>query len=351
MHEGDLEPEHAAPRPRVDQLCALLRESLERGVHVVHLIGDVVHAGPTLRKEPADRSVVTERGNELHATLADTHRRRLDALLFDPLAVLEPPAEQPLVRRHGRVEIVHGDADVVNASCLHGGDGTVAHMVRRLVIALVAVAGLAGCGGGERDNGEAEKPPEQVVADAQNAATAAKSVHVAGAIRSSGTELSLDLELVQGPRAMGSMAQSKLRFEIIRVGDKAYIKGSDAFLRRFAGPAGAKLLHGKWLEGSATHGNLAALDPLTDLAKLARGALGSHGKLRNAGETEYRGRKVVAIKDLTRGGTLYVAATGTPYPVAIVGGTQRGEIRFDKWNDSATVEAPAGAVDLQSIGR
>ena len=146
------------------------------------------------------------------------------------------------------------------------------------------------------------------------------------------------------------MSESGLKFEIIRVGNKAYIKGSDAFLRKFAGAAGAQLLHGKWLQGSATSGDLAALAPLTDITKLFNGALGSHGKLENEGETTFKGQKVVAIKDTTEGGTLYVAATGTPYPVAIVGGKDKGTITFDNWNDTVSITAPKGAVDMSKLG-
>ena len=352
MHEGHLQAEHPAPRLGVDQLGSLLGERLDRRVHVVDLVGDVMHPGPALGEESPDRRVGAERREQLDPTLADAHGRGLDALLLDALTVLEPSAEEPLVRRYRDVEILDGDADMVNASCVHTGDGTVATMAGRLVPALLAVAVLAaGCGGGGKGNGEAEKPPNEVVTDAQNAATAAKAVHVAGAIVDNGVPLTLDLWLVKGTGGKGSMAQQSLRFEIMRVGDKTYIKGSEAFLRRFAGAAGAALLRGKWLEGSATKGQLAALAPLTDIAKLFDSALASHGTLRNRGETEYRDQKVVAIKDITRGGTLYVAAEGTPYPVAIVGGQERGEIRFDHWNETVSIEAPKDAVDLSKFGR
>ena len=353
MHEGDLQPEDAASRRGVDQLGALHGERPKRGAHVVDLVRDVVHPRAALREKTPDGRVVAEGRKQLDASVTDAHRCRLDALLLDALPMLEPAAEQPFVRRDRGVEIVDCHSHVVNASCLHGRDGTVAHMVRRLAIALVAVAGLAGgCGGGgEKGNGEADTAPDQVVADARDAATSATSVHVAGAIVAGNRPLALDLELVKGRGGKGSMSEANLRFEVVRVGHKVYIKGSDAFLRSFAGRTGATLLHGKWLEGSTTSQNLAGLEPLTDIAKLFNGALGSHGKLRNDGETQYRGQKVVAIKDLTHGATLYVAATGPPYPVALVGGNERGEIRFDKWNDSATIEAPKGAVDLSSIGR
>src|SRR3954454_6267045 len=71
MHDRHLHPEHAAPRLRVDQLHAFLRERRERGRHVVDLVGDVVHARPALGEETADGRVVPERGQQLDPALAD----------------------------------------------------------------------------------------------------------------------------------------------------------------------------------------------------------------------------------------------------------------------------------------
>lgn len=219
----------------------------------------------------------------------------------------------------------------------------------RLVFVPLAIV-VAGCGGGAKSNGEAGKPPADVLTDAKQAALAAESVHVAGSIVDSGTPLTLDLQLLRGTGAKGTMSENHLPFDLIRVGNAAYIRGSDAFLRKFAGAGGQALLHGKWLKGSATTGDLAAITPLTDLAKLFKGALGAHGTLKNLGETTHDGQHVVAIRDTTRGGTLYVAARGTPYPVALAEDKGRGELRFDKWNESVSVKAPKGAVDMAALG-
>ena len=353
MHEGDLEPEHAAPRRRVDQLRARGREIRERPLEVGDLVRDVVHARPTAREEPPDRRVLAERRDELHPALAHPHRRRLDTLLVDTLAMLEPAAEETLVRRDGLVEIGDRDADVMDAQCLHATDVTVAHVRRRLLpCAIALVALVAGCGGGSKGNGEADKSPAQVVSDAKQAAISAEAVHVKGSITDAGTPLTLNITIVKGSGGKGTMSESGLGFEIVRVGDTAYIRGSDAFLRKFAGPAAAQLLQGKWLKGSTTSGDLAALAPLTEIEKLFNGALASHGKLANKGETEYEGQKVVAVEDTTKGGTLYVAATGTPYPVAIVGGGKRtGAIVFDAWNETEPIAAPEGAIDLSALGK
>jgi hypothetical protein len=214
--------------------------------------------------------------------------------------------------------------------------------------ALVALL-LASCGGGgTKSNGEADKTPEQVVQDARDAAVAASSAHLAGRIVNAGTPLTINLTLVKAKGAKGSISQSGLAFQVVRVGNTVYIKGSDAFLRRFAGAAAA-LLRGRWLKAQAT-GQFAPVASLTDLGKLLQAAIASHGKLKNDGETEFEGQKAVAIKDTTKGGTLYVAATGTPYPLALVGGTDAGKIVFDRWGASATIAAPQGAVDLSKLG-
>jgi hypothetical protein len=59
----------------------------------------------------------------------------------------------------------------------------------------------------------------------------------------------------------------------------------------------------------------------------------------------------VAIRDKTRGGILYVAATGTPYPVAIVRSqtANNGAVVFDDWNAPIGVTAPKNAVDLSKL--
>jgi hypothetical protein len=218
-----------------------------------------------------------------------------------------------------------------------------------LVVGFAALL-LSACGGGSKSNGEAKKNPEQVVADAQKAAIAADTVHVSGSIVDVGQRLTLDLELAQGKGGKGTMSEQGRTFEIVRLGDKAYLRGSDAFLRQFAGSAVARLLHGRWLEGSATSGRLGALAPLTDIERLFKATLGSHGTLKNDGQTTYRGQDVVAIRDTTQGGTLYVAAEGTPYPVAIEGSRNQGAIRFDRWNSDVSITAPKSALDLSKLG-
>jgi hypothetical protein len=224
-------------------------------------------------------------------------------------------------------------------------------MGRRLALGVGVALLLAGCGGGSSSNGEAKKTAQQVVSDAQQAAVNAASVHVTGSITDNGTPLTIDLTLLKGKKGKGSLSERGLKFELIRVGNLVYIKGSDAFLKQFAGASAAALLKGKWLKGSATSGQLGALAPLTDTAALFKAALGQHGKLANKGETDFQGQKVVEIDDTTQGGKLYVAATGDPFPVALRGSKQQGSVSFSDWNADATVEAPKGALDLSQFGK
>jgi hypothetical protein len=225
-----------------------------------------------------------------------------------------------------------------------------AAMGRRLVVLAVAALAIAGCGGGSESNGMAGKPADEVVKAAQDAAIAATSVHIEGNVVDNGAPLELDLVLVKDTGGKGTLAERGVSFELVRVGNKAYIKGSDAFLKEFAGEGSVALLHDKWLMGPADSGRLGPLTTLTDSEKLFKGALSEHGKLANKGETEYKGQKVVRLDDTTEGGTLYVAAEGDPLPVALVGGAEQGNLTFDEWNADAEVTAPKGAVDITKLG-
>lgn len=222
-------------------------------------------------------------------------------------------------------------------------------MGRRFLVAALLLLAVAGCGGGSKSNGEAKKSAAQVVADARQAATSASSVHISGHIVDNGAPLTIDLTIVKGKGGTGTLAENGLTFRLVRVGDSVYINGSEAFLRSIAGAGAAAALHGRWLKGSATIGPLAPLSGLTDTQKLFGSALGQHGTLANRGETTYQGQKVVEIDDTTEGGKLYVAAQGTPYPVALTGSKQQGALRFDSWGAGATLAAPKNAIDLSRL--
>jgi hypothetical protein len=210
---------------------------------------------------------------------------------------------------------------------------------------------LAGCGGSKQAapaNDEASKPAPQVLADANRAAASASSAHVSGNVHSGGTPITLDLTTARGKGAKGSMSTNGLGFQLVRIGDTLYIQGSDAFYKHFAGAAVAQLLHGKWLKAPATHGRLASLAPLTSLGALFAGISAHHGKLANDGKSTFKGQPVVVIRDTSDNSKLYVAATGKPYPVALVGGKQgdTGSITFGDWNKPVSLSAPSGALDI-----
>ena len=109
VNERHFEPEEPAVRLLVDQLHTLLGEIDELTLQVGDLVRDVVHAGPALGEKLAHVRLVAERRDELDPALANTHRRRLDALRLDHGAALEVGAEHPPVRLDRLVEVLDGN--------------------------------------------------------------------------------------------------------------------------------------------------------------------------------------------------------------------------------------------------
>ncbi len=225
-------------------------------------------------------------------------------------------------------------------------------MGRRLLIGLVSLALLAaGCGkgSGSKSNGEADKTAEEIVADAKAAAEKAGSVHFHGSIVESGAPLKVDIRIDGAKGGTGAMTVQGAKVEIVRIGSEAYLKGSRAFYTQIAGAEAAKLLNGKWLKGSATSGDLAALADLTDINKLFDAALKPNGTITKGKETTVDGQKVIGISSSE--GTLYVATTGEPFPVEIMqaSGDSSGAVHFDEWNETVDLKAPKDAVDVSKL--
>jgi len=226
--------------------------------------------------------------------------------------------------------------------------------VRKAPLAIVSVAlavAFAGCGADSTaENGLTAKTPTQIVAAARSAAAGAATVHVVGSILAGRTPISLDMELVSGKGGQGRIALEGLSVRLVDIDKAVYINSGEAFYRRFAGAAAARRLQGKWLKGSASGEALGALTSLTDLRTFMRQALSVHGPLRRARDATVAGKMAIGVTDGARGGTLYVAATGTPYPLAIVEhGRTHGELSFNKWNQPVSLEPPADAINIKQL--
>jgi hypothetical protein len=217
--------------------------------------------------------------------------------------------------------------------------------VRKLAL-VMALAGslLVGCGGGETNDTEASKSPAQILSDAQRAVRTARSVHMAG----KGPAARLDLSLVRGSKATGTMDLFGGSVDLIRLHDDVYMRGDRSFWRHF-GQSRRKLalLSDRWVAAPSSVPALRGIASLTDISGLSS-MFAEHGRVVNEGVRTFRGQKVIALHDATRGGTLYLRATGTPYPVALVEGKNgHGEtVTFDRWNQHVVVRAPKNALSL-----
>jgi hypothetical protein len=216
------------------------------------------------------------------------------------------------------------------------------------VLFLVLV--LAACGG-SGSSGEAGKSAKQIVQDAIKTAQTAHSVRMSGSIPGPTSSLSIDLQAAKPSSATGTISLGGTNVRIVRNGDTVYANGDRAFWTRLLGAAAAKAYTGRWLKTSASQSNFAGIARLTDISQYfnAAGPL-SRGTLEKKGTTTYNGQKVIVVVDNGKnGGTFYVAASGTPYPVAILGGSgsRTGAIRFSDWNQPVNVSPPKGAVPLR----
>jgi hypothetical protein len=217
--------------------------------------------------------------------------------------------------------------------------------------AVLALLGglLAGCGSSSSSNGVASKSAEQIVAASKAAADAASSAHVSGSVVSNGSPITLDLDLGPGG-GRGHLTLGGLGFELIQTAGSVYIKGSPAFYSRIGGAAAAQLLQGHWLKAPTTSAEFASIASLTDLHRLVDAALSSHGALIKTQTTTVNGIKAVGVSDQSKGGTLYVATSGKPYPVEIAkGGSGGGTVTFDRWNESVAITPPANAIDITQL--
>jgi len=222
--------------------------------------------------------------------------------------------------------------------------GTLAAVAATLTIA------LAGCGSSSRSgNGVAAKSPPEILAAAQTAVAGAATVHVSGSILSQGKPISLDMELVAGKGGKGQISVEGLRVDLIAVEKAVYVNGSRSLYARLAGPAAASVLQGRWLKVPSSSPSFGSLAAVTNLTGLVDTTLAEHGTLTRAPGRVIGGKPTVGVTDPSRRGTLYVAATGEPYPLEIAKSGSGGRIVFDRWNQPVTLTPPPDPINVNEL--
>jgi hypothetical protein len=225
-------------------------------------------------------------------------------------------------------------------------------MGRRLPLALLLlVAALLGGCGGSGSNGEASKSASAILADARQAALAADSVRVSGTIHDAGQTIGLDLTIAKGDGG-GTMTIQGSKVDVVRAGSTAYIRAGAGFYRKVgAGAAAGGLLAGKWLKLPASTPNFAQLIELSDLHAFVTQALKPEGAVTKGAEKTVGGQKAIELKS-SKGGSLFVATSGKPYPVEFVGGgASSGTLTLSDWGAAKAPSAPKSSIDINALGK
>ena len=209
---------------------------------------------------------------------------------------------------------------------------------------------VCACGSQGGDNGVASETPARALERVEAAAREAATVHVRGSLAGPGRPLGIDMELVRGQGGRGTVSVDGLRAQLVQDAGWIYVKPNPALLEQLVGRAAAGHLAGRWLKGPADPGPLVPLASLTDLRTVLHEVLTSRPKLTIAGTRTIAGHPAVGLRDPSTGATLYVSATGNPYPLALVKpGADGGTLTFDRWNKEISLEAPPNPLNIKAV--
>lgn len=196
----------------------------------------------------------------------------------------------------------------------------------------------------------ASRTPDQWMAASLAAAKAASTVRISGVMSLAGQRLSLDLRLVAHKGATGRITVGKQRIDIIQLGRFAYFRAGASYWRHYGGNLAADLFAGRWVKVSTSFPGFSSFSAFTNMSSFFSGMLGSHGALSLGGTRTIAGTPATGIVDSSQGGgTLWIASTGTPYPLRVTQTGGPGYIGFGSWNAPVKLTAPQNPVDLSKL--
>ncbi len=218
------------------------------------------------------------------------------------------------------------------------------------VVGVALWVGPAGATVTSARSSEASKDPTTILADAKAATAASETVRISGSVVEGGKRTSMNLVSSQG-RGGGTVTTRGATIQIVVVPPNVYLKADKASWTKLAGTAAAgQLLAGKWLQTTTADPDFASFAALLDASTLTQ-SLTATGTVAKGAVTNFHGKKAVPLKDGTKNGTLYVAASGTPYILGIVGtgAKKNNQVLFTEYGSAKVPSAPTNAINLSQL--
>ena len=252
-------------------------------------------------------------------------------------------------------------------------------VTRALAAALVSASSLAACGS-TGTNGVAGKPTGQIITTAEAAVAGADSVHVQGDLGSGANLIHLDMRLVKGKGASGTVVIDNQTIELLRVGQDVYVKGDAKFylsvingLGATPAPSGSpspsatgsatptapastapgdvtlKAMQGNFLHIGPSDTSYQVYASLTDAKSLVDQILTNTGSLSKDGQKDIRGSKTLVLNGSTGNSRVYVGIDGPAYLLRVLpaGG---GTLDFLDYGSPVALNAPP-ANQVVEIGK
>lgn len=199
-------------------------------------------------------------------------------------------------------------------------------------------------------NGVEQLSADQILERASAAAKGAESVKVTAKTQEEAGEMSFEITMTK-TGAQGTVTNAQGSLELLATPDTIYIKGDAKFNESYGGQGGAALLEGKWLSIPADNPQATPFRGLVSLETFFDGLLTPESTPTKVAPKDVNGVRSVGLK--TDAGTLWVATTGEPYPVAIEPAEgQQGSVTMTDWNAPVTITAPPAdqVVDVTKLG-
>ena len=224
-----------------------------------------------------------------------------------------------------------------------------------LLMAVLAGAGLVGCGGAD-DGGKssiASLSANEILAQTKTAVTAAKSVHATGdTVDDDGTKSKIDLRLSEGG-STGSVTVQGVPIEILVVGQDFFIKANkDAWTTLTGEAAAGELLAGRFVKVPSTEQSFKGLKSFADWDSFVKEAFTPEGTPTKGETKQIDGVDAVGLVDSKDGGTLWIPVEDDPLPLQAE--TSDGSvIKFRDWGEPVTVKSPPAdeVIDLGELTR